>query len=123
MNHSRRSRVQAANTAPPPEGANRHPLQQITLRVEEAVAWAALDALIHGSCDALPLNQEAETLAMDAEATFDGYEVELDPHRFAIGNRVDLLFVATPTQRRQIIDGLGRRGFDVVEAAPRWGKV
>jgi len=47
VNHSRRSRVQAANTAPPPEGANRHPLQQITLRVEEAVAIGCLRGRSH----------------------------------------------------------------------------
>jgi len=106
-----------------PERATRHPQQRITLHVEEAIAWAALDALITGTCDALPLHQQAEALAIEVGATFDGLEVELDPHRFTIGNRVDLSYASTAKQRRQIIDGLTRLGFDVVPAAPQWGKV
>lgn len=96
---------------------------QVTIRVSETVAWAALDALVDGTCESQPLYYEAAGLAMEVGATFDGYEVELDPHGIAMRNRVDLFFTSTAKQHRQIIDGLVRRGFDVVTATPKWGRV
>ena len=96
--------------------------EQVTVRVSETAAWAALAALITKIYEA-HLNVVAGSLASGVGATFDGYEVEFDPENARIGNRIDFFFGATPAQRREIGRALRAKGFDVVEAAPRWGRV
>lgn len=97
--------------------------EQVTLRVSAGVAGSALVALLTGAINAFPLYSIAEALASTVGAAFDGYEVDLDGRSGQLSNRIDLFFVATPAQRRLIAGALTAGGFDLVEGAPKWGKI
>ena len=100
----------------------RHP-QRVTLRVTPSLASMALEALLNRTIDEFPLSQLAAALAASFGAALDGLELDVDPERVQLTNRVDLVFQASPDQRCRIEDALRSSGFDVVGSAPMWGNV